>query len=178
MPLPPSSSTQRSPTKMLERALSSRRNALYADEAAAENDAVAADESKTKKHLPISFFTTRITNYLTRTGPVWPCLLLLALVLLLIFNSRRFVCVSPYDPVSRSGFFGFDGLESDFGSLGVPWCKYIRLESHFCKVVFFSDRLMDLGVVLMSMSISDQGFARVSGFVSLPSIKDVEFFGN
>ncbi|KAL6285680.1 hypothetical protein ACE6H2_010070 [Prunus campanulata] len=127
MPLPPSSSTQRSPTKMLERALSSRRNALYADEAAAENDAVAADESKTKKHLPISFFTTRITNYLTRTGPVWPCLLLLALVLLLIFslifNSRRFVCVSPYDPVSRSGFFGFDGLESDFGSLGVPWCR-------------------------------------------------------
>ncbi|PQP96611.1 uncharacterized protein Pyn_40522 [Prunus yedoensis var. nudiflora] len=80
MPLPPSSSTQRSPTKMLERALSSRRNVLYADEAAAENDAVAADESKTKKHLPISFFTTRITNYLTRTGPVWPCLLLLALV--------------------------------------------------------------------------------------------------
>lgn len=37
---------------------------------------------------------------------------------------------------------------------------------------------MDLDVVLMSMSISDQGFASVSGFVSLPSIKDVEFLGN
>ncbi|KAK9923406.1 hypothetical protein M0R45_031828 [Rubus argutus] len=122
MPLSPS--TQKNPTKMLERVLSSRRSASHPD---AENDDVAADDSKTKKHLPISFFTTRITNYLTRSGPVWPCFLLLALVLLLIFslifNSRRFVCVSPYDPVSRTGFFGFDGLESDFGSLGVPWCR-------------------------------------------------------
>ncbi|CAN6570734.1 unnamed protein product [Malus baccata var. baccata] len=126
MLLSPSSSTQRSPTKMLDRVLSSRRYAPHADESAVEND-VVADESKIKKHLPFSFFTTRITNYLTRTGPVWPCLLILALVLLLIFslifNSRRFVCVSPYDPVARTGFFGFDGLESDFGSLGVPWCR-------------------------------------------------------
>lgn len=139
MPLSPS--TQKNPTKMLERVLSSRRSASHPD---AENDDVAADDSKTKKHLPISFFTTRITNYLTRSGPVWPCFLLLALVLLLIFslifNSRRFVCISPYDPVSRTGFFGFDGLESDFGSLGVPWCKYIRVGSHLCKVAFFSDR--------------------------------------
>ncbi|EXC33822.1 hypothetical protein L484_015560 [Morus notabilis] len=39
----------------------------------------------------------------------------------LVFHSRTFVCVSPHDPVYRSGFFSFDALESDFGSLGVPW---------------------------------------------------------
>ncbi|XP_015894599.1 uncharacterized protein LOC107428563 [Ziziphus jujuba] len=122
-------STALSPTntaKMLERALSSRRAASHADEAGTD-DEPTADESKTKKHLPISFFTTRATNYFTRVGPIWPCLFVLFFVLLLIFslvyNSRRFVCVSPYNSVSRSGFFGFDGLESDFGSLGVPWCR-------------------------------------------------------
>ncbi|KAF3450720.1 hypothetical protein FNV43_RR06809 [Rhamnella rubrinervis] len=124
-------STSLSPThktKMLERVLSSRRGASHADEAANDDDEATADESKTKKHLPISFFTTRATNYFTRMGPLWPCLGVLFLVLLLIFslifNSRSFVCVSPYNnSVSRSSYFGFDGLESDFGSLGVPWCR-------------------------------------------------------
>lgn len=119
--------------KMLERALSSRRYASHADEAANDDDEATADESKTKKHLPISFFTTRAANYFTRMGPLWPCLGVLFLVLLLIFsliyNSRSFVCVSPYNSVSRSGYFGFDGLESDFGSLGVPWCKCSLLGS-------------------------------------------------
>lgn len=136
-------STSLSPThttKMLERVLSSRRAPAHADEAANDDDEATVDESKTKKHLPISFFTTRATNYFTRLGPLWPCLGVLFLVLLLIFslifNSRSFVCVSPYNPVSRSGYFGFDGLESDFESLGVPWCKCSLLGSDLRVITF------------------------------------------
>lgn len=116
--------------KMLERVLSSRRSPPHADD---NDDDAAADESKTKKHHPFSFFTTRLTFNLARLGPLWPCVAALSVALLLIcslvFHSRSFVCVSPHDPVYRSGFFGFDALESDFGSLGVPWCMCFSLRS-------------------------------------------------
>ncbi|XP_041017333.1 uncharacterized protein LOC121259691 isoform X1 [Juglans microcarpa x Juglans regia] len=117
------------PNNMLERVLSLRRSTQpHGDEAAGENGDGAADESKTKKQqLPL---TMRATNYLTRMGHIGPCLAFLfltfiAILSLQLFHSRSFVCVSSsyYDPVSRSGFYGFDGLESDFGSLGVPWCR-------------------------------------------------------
>ncbi|GLT52845.1 hypothetical protein SLA2020_261620 [Shorea laevis] len=117
------------PSKMLERVLSLRRaSPQHGDEGSGDNDDGTADESKTKKQqLPL---TTRAVNYLTRMGPMGPCLAFLcltflAIISLLIFHSRPFVCVSSsyYNPVSRSGFFGLDGFESDFGSLGVPWCR-------------------------------------------------------
>ncbi|XP_020227952.1 uncharacterized protein LOC109809131 [Cajanus cajan] len=113
---------------MLERSLSSRRVNSYAD---AEADA-DADESKIKKHQHLLFrITTRASNYLSRiagSGSFYlPCVtlsLFLFLAFSFLFTSRGFVCISSsYSPVSRAGFFGFDGLDSDFGALGVPWCR-------------------------------------------------------
>lgn len=108
-------------TTMLERVLSLRRAAQHSEEGDDDDD-----ESKTRKHVS---FTVRATNHLARTGYLWPCLALCLLLLLipsLILHSRNFVCVSSSysDPLSRIGFLNFDGLESDFGYLGVPWCKF------------------------------------------------------
>ncbi|GMI82083.1 hypothetical protein like AT3G16200 [Hibiscus trionum] len=92
-----------------------------------ESPALLADESKTKKpHLYVL-----ATNYISRLGLAKsPCLCLSLCLLFSVFllfslmlNSRSFVCLSPYEPVSRASFFGLDGLDSDFGSLGVPWCR-------------------------------------------------------
>ncbi|PSS07417.1 Inactive protein kinase [Actinidia chinensis var. chinensis] len=102
--------------EMLERVHSARRPAQFScgDD---END---GDESKTRKHISVAM---RATNYLTRTGFLWPCLVLL-LVSFLLIRSRNLVCVSSsYDPVSRMRFFGYEEPNSDFGSLGVPWCR-------------------------------------------------------
>lgn len=133
------------PTKMLERVLSVRRAVSPRSDATSlvefENDndeatADADDDEKTKKqqHQQIRIATRTAANYLTRLGPFGLCLVFLSLAFLSIlslylFHSRSFVCVSSYDPVTRSGFFGLDGLESDFGSLGVPWCKLPALFS-------------------------------------------------
>nr|XP_023872037.1 uncharacterized protein LOC111984648 [Quercus suber] len=127
------------PTKMLERVLSVRRAVSPRSDATSlvefENDndeatADADDDEKTKKqqNQQIRIATRTAANYLTRMGPFGLCLVFLSLAFLSIlslylFHSRSFVCVSSYDPVTRSGFFGLDGLESDFGSLGVPWCR-------------------------------------------------------
>lgn len=105
---------------MLERVLSLRRAVQHSEEGDDDDD-----ESKTRKHVS---FTVRATNHLARTGYLWPCLALCLLLLLipsLILHSRNFVCVSSSysDPLSRIGFLNFDGLESDFGYLGVPWCR-------------------------------------------------------
>ncbi|XAR50663.1 hypothetical protein NMG60_11005048 [Bertholletia excelsa] len=109
--------------KMLERALSlsARRGAQVTDEGDDDND---GDESKTKKHMSLAL---RATNYLTRVGYLWPCLVLCLILLLvssLIIHSRNFVCISSAsDPVTRMRFFGYEEPETDFGSLGVPWCR-------------------------------------------------------
>ncbi|CAN4088957.1 unnamed protein product [Withania somnifera] len=102
---------------MLERVLSSRRGAPVNDD--------GDDESKTRKHIYIG---TRITNYLIRNGHLWPCLLIglvIVLVTSFIYHTSDLVCISASssDHISRLRFFGFDGLETDFGSLGVPWCR-------------------------------------------------------
>jgi hypothetical protein len=49
---------------------------------------------------------------------------LLGLSVLLRYT-RPIACISPYDPLARSVHFSrrLEGLASDFGSLGVPWCK-------------------------------------------------------
>ncbi|PSS17940.1 Sterol O-acyltransferase [Actinidia chinensis var. chinensis] len=106
--------------KMLERVHSARRPAQFSggDD---END---GDESKTRKHISVAM---RATNYLTRTGYLWPFLVLCLVLLLvssLLIRSRSLVCVSSsYNPVSRMRFFGYEEPDSDFGSLGVPWCR-------------------------------------------------------
>ncbi|KAI4387001.1 hypothetical protein MLD38_004870 [Melastoma candidum] len=115
---------------MLERVLSMRRSSPHPDDGGA--GVTAADESKTKKQSRASVLIARATNHLARLPHVipcaWPvlllCLFFVFLVPTLIRLSRNVVCISnPFDPVSRARFFGFDGLESDFGSLGVPWCR-------------------------------------------------------
>ncbi|OVA08583.1 hypothetical protein BVC80_209g329 [Macleaya cordata] len=104
---------------MLERALSLRgRNAQISEE---EDE----DESKTRKNISVAM---RATNHITyKFGVIWPCLFLLFLLLLifsLIVRSRNLVCVSSYgSPYSRMSVVGMDGLDSDFGTLGVPWCR-------------------------------------------------------
>jgi len=110
-------------TKMLDRVLSSRRVTSHLDDS--DTDA-SADNSKTKKQnlsLLASNYLSRLSHFcFCPTASLLLCLLLdIVLITSLAFHSRSFVCVS--DPGSRVGFFGLDGLESDFGSLGVPWCK-------------------------------------------------------
>ncbi|KAJ6947388.1 hypothetical protein NC651_001928 [Populus alba x Populus x berolinensis] len=110
-------------TNMLDRVLSSRRVTSHLDDA--ETDA-SADDSKTKKQnlsLLASNYLSRLSHFcICPTACLLICLLLaVILITSLAFHSRSFVCVS--DPGSRAGFFGLEGLESDFGSLGVPWCR-------------------------------------------------------
>ncbi|KAJ4953142.1 hypothetical protein NE237_029974 [Protea cynaroides] len=101
---------------MLERELSMRRGAQFSEEG---ND---DDESKTRKHIS---FAVRVTKLMGRIGVLWP-LILLFLTLLFVsiaMHSRHLVCVSSYEPYSRMNFFGIGDLESDFETLGVPWCR-------------------------------------------------------
>ncbi|OIT20393.1 PREDICTED: uncharacterized protein LOC109220245 [Nicotiana attenuata] len=107
---------------MLERVLSLRRASPVTDDGDGDGE---GDESKTRKHLSPAI---RFTNYMTRTGHIWPFLLIgLVLVVLTSFayHSRDLVCISASssDHISRLRFFGFQALETDFGSLGVPWCR-------------------------------------------------------
>ncbi|CAH9088555.1 unnamed protein product [Cuscuta europaea] len=106
---------------MLDRVLSSRRTVGLMN----DDDGNGGDESKTRKH---TFVPMRLINYLTRTGYIWPCLLIALIVVVItsfILRTRDLVCISASssDHISRLQFFGFDGLETDFGSLGVPWCR-------------------------------------------------------
>lgn len=121
------SQSPKTPTTMLDRSLSSRRP--HSDADLSDSGESGTDESKTKRpHIYLL-----ASNFLSRIGHQWwPCLILALLLLLLLFltslafHSSSFVCISRFDPAARIGFFGLDGLESDFGSLGVPWCKHSR----------------------------------------------------
>lgn len=88
------------------------------------------DESKTRKHAS---FAARISKH-ARLGSgsgshclvVSLSLLLLLLVACFLFSrSRPVICVSAHDSIARNALFGanLEGLATDFGSLGVPWCK-------------------------------------------------------
>lgn len=145
---------------MLERALSTRRPAQFTDDGgtAADDEAneETGDESKTRKHISIAM---RVTNYLTRTGYLCPILifgLVIIIISSLVFRSRDLVCISASssDHISRLRFFGFDGLESDFGSLGVPWCKSLANFSFvvvvfFCLLVFAGFELIQISVYIL-----------------------------
>nr|VDD52387.1 unnamed protein product [Brassica oleracea] len=118
------SHSPKTPTTMLDRALSFRRP--HSDADLSYSGESGADESKTKRpHIYLL-----ASNFIYRIGHQWwPCLVIALLFLALLFlisfafRSTSFVCISRFDPVARIGFFGLDGLESDFGALGVPWCR-------------------------------------------------------
>ncbi|KAE9585879.1 hypothetical protein Lalb_Chr24g0395991 [Lupinus albus] len=122
-------------TVMLERALSSRRYNLHGDTTDTDDAVPSSSEySKTMKHGHfLCRITNRASNYLSRftitSGYHCFCVMIVFLFILLVFRSsllftsRGFVCISSFDTLSRARFFGFDGLESDFGALGVPWCR-------------------------------------------------------
>ncbi|XP_051136411.1 uncharacterized protein LOC127255032 [Andrographis paniculata] len=110
---------------MLERAIPTRRPPH--DVGAPEDHAGdhTGDDSKTRKHISLAI---RLTNCFIRSGYFWPIIAIaLALVIIssVIVRSRDLVCISASsaDHISRMRFFGFDGLETDFGALGVPWCR-------------------------------------------------------
>ncbi|CAK8535823.1 unnamed protein product [Lathyrus sativus] len=113
---------------MLERTLSSRRGNSHGE---GDEDIFNDDESKTKKQQYILFrFTNRFSTYLSRTGSQCVPCVVIALILFLsfsfFFTSRNFVCISSssfFKPAARAAFFGLDGLDSDFGVLGVPCCR-------------------------------------------------------
>ncbi|KAL0463867.1 UNVERIFIED_CONTAM: hypothetical protein Slati_0274300 [Sesamum latifolium] len=113
--------------KMLERALNTRRSPHAGEDGASGEDEggdETADESKTRKHISVAM---RVSNYLIRTGYIWPLLIMCIAILIissLVIHSRDLICIPafPSHHVSRL-FSGSDGLESDFGSLGAPWCR-------------------------------------------------------
>ncbi|XP_010917582.1 uncharacterized protein [Elaeis guineensis] len=86
------------------------------------------DESKIRKHAS---FASRISKN-ARLGSGSHCLVVsLSLLLLLVVacflfsRSRPVICVSAHDSIARNALFGanLEGLATDFGSLGVPWCR-------------------------------------------------------
>ncbi|XP_042492110.1 uncharacterized protein LOC122071768 [Macadamia integrifolia] len=101
---------------MLETVLSMRRGTQFSEEG--DED----DESKTRKNIS---FAMRVTKLMTKIWVLWPLIVLFVILLLvsIVIHSRDLVCVSSFEPYSRMNFFGIDGLDSDFGSLGVPWCR-------------------------------------------------------
>ncbi|KAL9247347.1 hypothetical protein vseg_020788 [Gypsophila vaccaria] len=111
--------------RMMERVHSTRRPAPPGGDGEEIPEDDGGDDSKTKKHIPI---TTRLLNFVSRNGLLWPLLTLAFLAVLFsssaMFYTRTLVCAGPTsDPLSRVGLFRFDPLDSDFGSLGVPWCR-------------------------------------------------------
>ncbi|KAH6781385.1 DNA-directed RNA polymerase subunit beta [Perilla frutescens var. hirtella] len=105
---------------LLEGTVSTRRPPHAAEDGGGGGE--AADDSKTRKHVSIA---TRVTNYLTRAGYVWPILITAVAIMIissLVVRSRDLVPASSFDGISRL-FFPLDGVESDFGALGVPWCR-------------------------------------------------------
>lgn len=118
---------------MLERVVSMRRAAPTSGDG---DDSDAADESKTKRTHHLSMIATRFTHHVVKLAHVcpWPCFVLFAVLIFLIpsviHHSRNLVCISN-DAVSRTRFFGFDGIETDFGVLGVPLCKSKLLHLFF-----------------------------------------------
>ncbi|KVI05940.1 hypothetical protein Ccrd_015699 [Cynara cardunculus var. scolymus] len=129
---------------MKENALSLRRGPHISDEEGDEHQ--GDDGSKTRKHLSIAI---RVTNYLTRIGYLWPIILVAILIFIissLFVHSRDLVCISSVsscDRFSRTRFFGLEGLESDFGSLGVPCCIDLTASDLYqCDNALFTSMLL------------------------------------
>ncbi|XP_031475897.1 uncharacterized protein LOC116247739 [Nymphaea colorata] len=67
----------------------------------------------------------RATKQIGRIGFLGQCLILSLLLLLgfLVIHSPRYICDSRPDAFSRQHLISIEGLDSDFGLLGVPWCR-------------------------------------------------------
>ncbi|CAI9114166.1 OLC1v1014825C1 [Oldenlandia corymbosa var. corymbosa] len=117
---------------MLERALSlsTRRSPPVSEDMDDVDDKEVGgrgDESKNHR-MHFSIAAMRFTHYFTRTGYLWPLIILGILIFVvcsIFLHTRDLVCLkaATSDHISRLRFFGFDDVESDFGSLGVPWCR-------------------------------------------------------
>ncbi|KAJ6850907.1 uncharacterized protein M6B38_262195 [Iris pallida] len=118
---------------MQESTLSVRRPPPNPDESAGD------DESKTKKGSSFNCLSMHAAARSASGGAAVLLLLLVAVLLvsfLLVSRSRSASCSSPFDSLgSRMSLFGGAYLASDFGSLGVPWCR-----SKFGKTVEWTSK--------------------------------------
>ncbi|KAG6535392.1 uncharacterized protein LOC122016591 [Zingiber officinale] len=111
---------------MQESMLSSRRSPPFPGEEGQEG---GDDESKTRKNASFGarVFVSARSALSGQCAAISIFLFLLFVSVASFVLSRSFsaVCVSPYDPSTRALLFRatLDGLASDFGSLGVPWCR-------------------------------------------------------
>lgn len=96
------------------------------------------DESKTRKHASLA---ARISMH-GRLDSASHCLavslsllLLLLVASFLVSRSRPVICGPAYDSIARTTLFesGLERLASDFGSLGVPWCKSFKSACSFSR---------------------------------------------
>lgn len=106
---------------MLESVLSARRSSPKAE------DGDGDDESKTRKHVSLPARLTKFVSGSVRAGSVAQYIVLSVVMFFLgsfLSRSRSFVCVGPNETLPRLAVFeNVEGLASEFGSLGVPWCK-------------------------------------------------------
>ena len=115
---------------MLESVLSARRSSPKAE------DGDGDDDSKTRKHVSLPVRVTKIVGGSLRAGSVIQCVVLALVMFSLGFflsRSRNFACIGQREMLPRLAVFeNMDGLASDFGSLGVPWCEFSFSTSNFC----------------------------------------------
>ncbi|CAA6671618.1 unnamed protein product [Spirodela intermedia] len=106
---------------MLESVLSARRSSPKAE------DGDGDDESKTRKHVSLPARFAKFVSGSVRAGSVAQYIVLSVVMLFLgsvLSRSRSFVCVGPNETLPRLAVFeNIEGLASEFGSLGVPWCR-------------------------------------------------------
>ncbi|KAF2585289.1 hypothetical protein F2Q70_00037186 [Brassica cretica] len=168
------SHSPKTPTTMLDRALSFRRP--HSDADLSYSGESGADESKTKRpHIYLL-----ASNFISRIGHQWwPCLVIALLFLALLFlisfafRSTSFVCISRFDPVARIGFFGLDGLESDFGALGVPWLVAVGNVIPFSEL---NDLDASVKVIFVMMDVVGSKHGKEVEWTSKDLLKALEEF--
>ncbi|KAK9148670.1 hypothetical protein Scep_007427 [Stephania cephalantha] len=103
---------------MLERVLSLRSRTSQVNDEEDEED----DEPKNRKNVSVAI---KAAKHIARLTLLWPCLALalLLLAISLFFHYRSLLCVPSIEPSYRLNLLGVDGIDSDFGALGVPWCR-------------------------------------------------------
>jgi hypothetical protein len=126
--------------------LSSRRGGVAAsggddEENPASNASSSSSAEEPKTHPPATLgarftsYTRSLVSLFTSSASLSSHCLAISLFLAFLFSllglsvllryTRPVTCIPPYDPLARSVHFSrrLEGLASDFGSLGVPWCK-------------------------------------------------------
>ncbi|MQM02902.1 hypothetical protein Taro_035670 [Colocasia esculenta] len=116
---------------MLERVLSARRSPRGPEE---DGD----DESKTRKHASLAARAAKCAAGGGTAAFLTQCLAISLLLLLgsLFYRFGSLACEPQYESRPRLALFeDTDGQASDFGSLGVPWCKHLLCRSKQGKTV-------------------------------------------